>query len=129
MQYNIKQNSTLPEIKFPLTERLMQQLDITEDMMDDVAITFSMIDSDTGLFQIANTEARLDIIDNVYERLDDDKYTLVYRLKLSETTKVGRYAGEFKLDFLGENCGKFSFPVDDELQIIIGNSITKTTVL
>jgi hypothetical protein len=124
----VKQNSTLSEIKFPLTERLMEQFDITEDMMDDVAITFSMVNVENGRYQVANEEGRLDIIDNVYERLDDDKYTLVYRLNLLNTYSSGVFIGEFKLDFLGENCGKITFPVETELKIVINDSLTKTSV-
>jgi hypothetical protein len=126
----IKQDSTLPEIKFPLTQRIMEKYDITNDMMDNVGITFSMIDSNSGIYHIANSEARLKIIENVYEKLDETKYTLTYRFKLSETSKEGRYFGEFKLDFIGgDYCGKITFPTDKPINIIIGSSITKTTVI
>ena len=50
----IKQNSSLSEIKFRLSERLMEQYDITEDMMDNVAITFSMVNVDDGKYHVAN---------------------------------------------------------------------------
>ena len=125
----VKQDSTLAQIKFPLTQRLREKYDITEDMMDNVAVTFSMINSENGIFQIANAEARLKIVDDVYEKLDESKYTLTYRFKLIETAISGRYQGEFKLDFLGDYCGKITLPTDKPINIIIGDSITKTTVL
>lgn len=125
----IKQNSSLPEVKYPLSQRIREKYDITDDMMDNVGVTFSMVNADTGIYVVANSEAKLKVIQNTYEKLDEAKYTLSYRLKLSETEKSGRYYGEFKLDFLGEYCGKITFPTDKAINIIIGDSITKTTVL
>jgi len=37
--------------------------------------------------------------------------------------------GEFKLDFLGQGCGKLTLPVDSQINIVISDSITKTTVI
>lgn len=125
----VKQNSTLPEVKFPLSQITREKYDITHDMMDNVAVTFSMIDADTGVYAIANAEAKLIITECEPEKLDEAIYTLAYRFKLPETAKAGRFFGEFKLDFLGEYCGKISFPVDSQIQIIIGDSLTKTTVI
>lgn len=126
----IKENSTLPRIKFPLKQWMLEKYDISDDMMENVAITFSMVDENSGLYRVANAEAGLEILDCVYERLDESKYTLYYKPKLKDTKKSGLYRGEFVLDFLGnENCGKIKLPTDDTIQIIIGDSITKTTIL
>lgn len=125
----IKKDSTLPKIKFPLKQWMREKLDITDEMMENVAITFSMIDEESGVYRVANAEANLEVIDCVYERLDESKYTLIYKPKLKDTKKTGLYRGEFKLDFLGEYCGKITLPTDDTIQIVIGDSITKTTVL
>ena len=126
----IKKNSTLPEVKFPLEQWLMEKLDITDEMMQDVAVTFSMIDANTGNYRIANREAKLLIVENIYEKLDESVYTLAFRMKLKDTKKDGLYRGEFKLDFLGENsCGKITLPTDDTIQIVIGDSITKTSLV
>ena len=126
----IKKNSTLPEVKFPLEQWLMEKLDITHEMMENVAVTFSMIDTDSGNYRIANREAKLIIVNNVYEKLDESVYTLAFRMKLKDTKKDGLFHGEFKLDFLGEdNCGKITLPTDDTIQIVIGDSITKTSLV
>jgi hypothetical protein len=126
----VKQNSTLPEVKFPISKRTMEKYDITDGMMENVAITFSMRDADTGVYQIANVEGRLRSFDNEdYEQLDEAKYVLTYRFKLNQTARSGRFLGEFKLDFLGDSCGKISFPTDHEINIVIQDSLTKTTVL
>lgn len=126
----IKENSTLPRIKFPFKQWMREKLDITDEMMENVAITFSMVDESNGVYRVANAEAGLEVLDCVYERLDEAKYTLFYTPKLKDTKKSGLYHGEFVVDFLGsENCGKIKLPLDDTIQIIIGDSITKTTVV
>jgi len=125
----LKKNSTLPEIKLPLQQWMLEKLDITEDMLQNVAVTFSMVDANTGNYRIANREAKLVIVKNIYEKLDECKYTLAFKVKLKDTKKDGLFRGEFKLDFLGDNCGKITLPTDDTIQIVIGDSITKTSVV
>ena len=125
----IKKDSTLPELKYPLLQHAREQYDITDDMLENVAVTFSMIDADTGLYRIANVAANL-VVNNDREKFpDEEQYTLVYRFKLPQTSKAGRYLGEFKLDFLGENCGKITLPTQNQINIIISDGITKTTVI
>jgi len=125
----IKKDSTLPEIKYPLTQHAMEQYDITPDMLENVAVTFSMMEADSGLYRIANAAANLVVNNNRPEYPDELQYTLTYRFKLSQTAKVGRYLGEFKLDFLGENCGKITLPTQNLINIQISDSLTKTTVI
>lgn len=126
----IKKNSTLPELKYPLIQQVREQYDITDDMLENVAVTFSMIDANTGLYHIANVAANL-VVNNDRENFpDEEQYTLVYRFKLSQTARAGRYLGEFKLDFLGDECGgKITLPTQGQINIIISDGITKTTVI
>ena len=126
----IKQNSTLPRIKFDLKQHIREKLDISDDMMDNVAVTFSMVNEETGKYVVANAEANLEKNSCVYEKLDNSKYTLFYAPKLKDTKRSGIFRGEFVIDFLGnEYCGKIKLPTNDTIQIIIGDSITKTTLL
>ena len=125
----IKKDSTLPEIEFHLTQQVMQQYDITDDMLLNVAVTFSMIDAETGLYRIANVPANIEYIRLRPQYPDNFIYELSYRFKLYQTRKPGRFLGEFVCDFLGENCGKLKLPVDGQINIIISDSITKTTVI
>ena len=125
----IKKDSTLPLLKYPLTQHIMEQYDITEDMLENVAVTFSMIDANTGLYRVANVAGSLVVNNNRPEYPDEVQYTLTYKFKLSQTAKSGRYLGEFKLDFLGENCGKITLPTQNQINIIISDVITKTTVV
>ena len=128
-KFYIKKNSTLPVLKYPLRQNILEEYDITDDMMENVAVTFSMINEDTGIYHIANVEAKLIINEDRGVYPDEIKYTLAYQFSEKETSKIGLFRGDFKLDFLGENCGKISIPTDDDIIIIISNSYTKTTVI
>jgi len=125
----IKKDSTLPVLKYPLTQHTMEQYDITPDMLENVAVTFSMIEADSGLYRIANVAGNLVINNNRPDYPDEVQYTLTYQFKLPQTAKAGRYFGEFKLDFLGENCGKITLPTQNQINIQISDSTTKTTVI
>ena len=133
MNFFIKKDSTLPDLEYHLTQKIMQEYDITKDMLENVAVTFSMIDADTGLYRIANVPANIEFKRLRPQYPDDFIYALIYRFKLYQTSKPGRYLGEFKLDFIntegGDGCGKLTLPVNDVINIQISDSITKTTVI
>lgn len=126
----IKKDSTLPELKYPLIQKVREKYDISDMMLENVAVTFSMMDADTGLYRIANVPASLVINTDRPDYPDEVKYTLVYRFKLKDTKIAGRYLGEFKLDFLGDGgCGKITLPTEGQINILISDSLTKTTVI
>jgi len=125
----IKKDSTLPELKYQLTQHTMEQYNITPDMLENVAVTFSMTEADSGLYRVANAAANLVVNNNRPEYPDEVQYTLMYRFKLSQTAKAGRYEASFTVDFLGDNCGKIGLPVNGNINIIISDSLTKTTVI
>lgn len=129
-KFFIKQNTTLPVIKYPLTDRILEMYDISDDMLKSVAITFSMYNVETGTFHIANEAGNLIILEDRPTYPDEEKYTLTYRLKEHQTSKTGNYVGEFVVDFIGyDSCGKIKFPLNNGIDIIISNSTTKTTVI
>jgi hypothetical protein len=127
----IKKDSTLPELEYPLVQQVMEMYNITEDMLENVAVTFSMIDAQTGLYRIANVPASLVIRNDRPAFPADEKYTFTYRFTLRDTKKAGRYNAEFVIDFLGEQigCGKIKLPVNGYINVLISDSITKTTVV
>ncbi len=130
MNFYIKKDSTKPVLKYQLTQKIREQYDITDDMLENVAITFSMIDAETGLYRIANVAGDIIINNDRPAYPDEVQYTLVYNFTLANTAKTGRYIGEFVLDFLGNNnCGKIKLPTSDTINIIINDSITKTSVI
>jgi len=127
----IKKDSTLPELKYPFIQQVREKYNITDDMLENCAVTFSMTDAETGLYRIANVPASFVIN---YDRLGkpyEEKYTFLYKFKLKDTRKAGRFLGEFKIDFLGSQigCGKITLPVENQINIVISDAITKTTVI
>lgn len=130
MNFFIKKDSTFPELEFLLTQKIMTEYNITDEMLQNVAVTFSMINAETGLYKIANVAANIQ-----YKRLrpqypENFLYALMYRFNLNDTKKAGRFLGEFVIDFLGnDSCGKIKLPVDGQINIMITDTITKTTVI
>lgn len=128
----IKKNSTLPLLKYPLIQSIREEYDISDKMLENIAVTFSMKDAETGLYKIANVPANLVINKDRENYPDEVEYTLVYKFRLCDTKKSGQFHGEFKLDFIpydgSEDCGKITLPNSTLINIIIKDSITKTTV-
>jgi len=127
MSFIIKQNSTLPELKYYLTQRILEKYGISEEMLFNCAVTFSMIDISTGKYIISNVPASFQINEDRYLTMHESKYVLLYRFKLNQTRKIGRYKGEFKLDLFDN--GKYTFSGYDDLDVNISKSITKTTLV
>ena len=131
IKFYIKQNSTFPLLKFPISENLMRKYNISDEMMENVAITFSMT-NDEGHYFIANKSGELFYKEkNNDELIAEEKYVLIYKFTERDTRKPGFYLGEFKLDFINNNegCGKITLPNNEKIQIIISDSITKTTII
>lgn len=131
IKFHIKQNSTLPLLKFPLSEILMRKYNITDKMMENVGVTFSMTNTDGNYF-IANKSGELYYKEiNSNELITEEKYILIYKFTERDTRKPGFYLGEFKLDFIenNEGCGKITLPNNEKIQIIITDTITRTTII
>ena len=95
MNFFIKQNSTLPELIYPLTSDLMYKYSITDKDLTDVAVTFSMYDQESGIYRIANVAANLITEIQHPEYPEELTYYLVYKFKLHQTKNVGNYSGQF----------------------------------
>jgi len=121
----VKRNSTYPLIKFPLVQYIREKYDITHEMLQNCAVTFSMFNEETGLYKVANVAGDLVIYEDEYQFLDEPTYVLQYALKSKDTTEIGVFSAEFKLTFLGDNCGIITLPSDQKITIIIQPSITK----
>lgn len=125
----IKTHSTLPLLKFQLTDDILNRYSIEREDLKNVTVTFSMLNYDSGFYKIANTPAQLVKTEDRYAYPNDTLYSLVYQFKLEDTYETGNFIGEFKIDFLDDKnniIGKLSIPDDDTLTITINDSITKT---
>lgn len=128
MFFNIKQYSDYPILKIPLTQKIMEKYNITEDMMENAVVTFSMFNEDEGEYEIANNKGVLIYRQKIEETPYEEKYVLGYKFSKIETYKIGRYTGEFKLNFLEPYCGTITLPNNDYINIIIWESKTKTDI-
>lgn len=117
----IYKNNTLPSLKYELNEFVLRKYGIDNDMLENCAITFSMFDLNKKTYKIANKEGNLILENNVFK--------LEYKFSMPETNTIGNYVGEFKIDFLGDNCGKITFPVNKKIKISVLKTTTKTNVI
>lgn len=127
-KFFIKKGNNFPLIKFILSEEIMRFYGISEDMLSNVAITFSMINKETGNFVIANEPGEITLLEE-YKNSNNKEYCLSYQLTIDDTQEIGKYEGEFVIDFLESNEYKIGFPVNNKIEIIITDSITTTTVI
>jgi hypothetical protein len=131
MNFFIKKNSTLPKLIYPLTQKVMEQGNITYEMLNNVAVTFSMQNLETGIYKIANVSANLIKLEYSALYEEDLVYALMYKFTQNNTNLVGNFNAEFVLDFLDPQtgCGKLKLPIDDVINVVINDAITKTTVV
>ncbi len=130
MNFFIKKDSTLPELVFPITQKLMEKYNLTDEMFENVAVTFSMVNAKSGAFKIANSSGSIFINDDPASHPTLEKFSLIFNFESKHTSTAGNYSGEFVVDFLGETCAnKLKLPIDDVINIKISDTITRTTLL
>ena len=128
MKFFIKRYSTLPNLEIDL-EDISKKYGIKPDHWESCAVTFSMYDKNLNIYRIANNTADLITKDRIINFGDLYNYYLSYKFTKKDTSKVGEYIGEFKVDFLGtHDIGKITIPIDEDIEIIIKDSITKTII-
>jgi hypothetical protein len=134
MDFYIKQNSRLPILLLKLTDDVRIDYKTFNDRLENSAITFSMKD-DRGIYKIANKEAGIVKKPELGDPANPDQYYLYYKFTESDTKYVGRFEGEFKVDFFGLpghetiNLGGFIAPIKENLYINILPSIVATDII
>ena len=111
-------------VTYGIGARYLDRYGLTDEMFRNVAVTFSMKDIDTGKYRVANVGGSI----RDGEAMSGYRYVLEYMVTESQSSRPGRYTGEFRVDFL-DTGAKITFPNDDGIMIIISDSITKTTVI
>ena len=124
MDFVIKQNSELPilELRPIKTSNYNELLELIKNSV----VSFSMFDSN-DCYKILNEVAtiNLDTPTNNFINQDDTckefaDFTLQYKFKSKDTSKVGFYSGEFKITFTQDNEEKtLIVPINNKLNIII----------
>lgn len=129
MNFIIKQHSTLPLLTFPISEKLIERINITKDMLENVGVTFSMYDVENDEYVILNKKAKIWYRDDIYEYSDDNDYVLVYEFTKNDTAKYGIFNCEFKLSFLNPYCKIITLPNDGYIRVNIQPSKTKVNLI
>jgi hypothetical protein len=129
MRFFIKQHSTLPYLEIEL-EEISKKYNIANQEWENCAVTFSMYDKKNNIYRIANKEGKLVVKERVINLGDPYNYFLRYEFTENDTSTIGDFIGEFKVDFLNDhNMGKITIPIDEKIEIFIKDSITRTTVI
>jgi hypothetical protein len=134
MDFYIKQNSELPILELkPYKGKNYNEL---LEQIQNATVLFSMFD-EKGCYKIIdksaiiNTDTKINQQsnqeDNCREIID---FTIQYKFTKKDTSKAGKYKGQFKIIF--EKYGEqknIIIPLNYDLDIEILPSITKTTII
>lgn len=128
MNFFIKQNATLPVLKMRPIEDSNLDYEKFMTMLENSAITFSMRDKQTGVYKIANKQGGIVLRTKRVNNNQLDEYYIYYKFTTKDTSTSGTYEGSFHIDFFGNTTGNLIVPIREELNIIITDSFTRTTV-
>jgi len=125
MEFTIGQNSSLPLLKLQVVNDGTQNFDSMMKFIETSSVFFSMIRSENGIPKILTKSA------GFVEKLEMDpnaspEYYVYYRFTTQDTSKVGRYEGQFL--FINEE-GTLVLPIRESLYInviesFIANDLT-----
>ena len=92
------------------------------DRLETANITFSMVD-EKGRYRVYNKPGLLIPIDSLND--SGEGFYIGYNFNEKDTSKVGIYKAEFKIDFLDDNS-TLIIPIREDLYVNITDSFTKS---
>ena len=123
MEFFINKNSTLPTLRMELIQDGRNDFHKFFKLIQNANIYFTMTDVETGIKRIGRKRAGTALSTPV--SCIGEEYYLVYQFTEKETSKVGRYVGQFTIDFQ-DNTGTLIVPIREELFInVLDGSIKK----
>lgn len=123
MDFSINQHASLPVLKLELIQDGRNDFNRFYDQIQNANITFSMTDTITGIKRIGKKTAGTSLV--TPPDCVTDRYYLVYQFTQDDTSKGGRYVGQFEIDFL-DGSGILIVPIRESLFInILDNGIKK----
>ena len=111
MEHFIKQNSQEPLLVVTLYNDEKFFKEPFGDRIENASITFSMVD-EKGAFKVLKEKC--------YLIKEGGDYSIIYKWRKSDTSKVGMYTGEFTIEFLNDQYSVSStvvLPIKEELKI------------
>jgi len=118
MEFFIKKNATLPALKLQVLKSGRSDFQTLMNGLINSTILFSMTDVQTGVSKIASSP--VEVLSYIPYDGDDTEYYLNYQFSKRNTSKPGRYKGEFLIQ---NSQGNTVLPLKDELYINITDSI------
>jgi hypothetical protein len=120
MEFYIGQNTTLPILKMQVVKDGKHDIDTMLQIIEESVLYFSMVDTQNGSYKILNSSAGF--VEKVFlEPNSDVEYYIYYKFSKNDTSKSGRFEGEFLLK--SEN-GTLLLPIRDKLFI----NVTESTI-
>lgn len=117
MNFSINEKSTLPILHMQLiNDGRVNHSDFFE-CIQNADIKFSMWDVSTNKKIINCQKAFLTPLIDKNNPLREE-YLISYKFKARETSKSGKYIGQFEIEFK-DNIGNLILPIQDELNILI----------
>tara|TARA_R110000868_G_scaffold307071_2_gene568550 strand:+ start:728 stop:1159 length:432 start_codon:yes stop_codon:yes gene_type:complete len=118
MEFTIGQNATLPLLKLQVVKDGNNDYDDMMQFIERSTIFFSMVNIETGIPKIMTKSAgfveKLDMNPNA-----SPEYYVYYRFTKNDTSKVGRYEGQF---LFRNDAGTLVLPIREQLFINISES-------
>ena len=118
MEFYIKKNATLPLIKLQVVKDGRSEYDNFMKLIEVSALFFSMVDVETGIPKITSRPAGF-VEKTFIEPNAEPEYYIYYQFTNRDTSKVGRYEGQF---MLRSDDGTLILPIREKLYINVQES-------
>ena len=118
MEFYIKKNATLPIIKMSVVKDGRSDYNNFMSLIETSALFFSMVNVDTGIPKITTRPAGF--VERIKDNPDSpDEFYIYYQFTNRDTSKVGRYEGQF---LLRNDDGVLILPIREQLFINVQES-------
>jgi len=121
MDFFIKKNATLPLLVMRIIKDGRSDFHKYFESLSSTTIHFSMKNVDTQKFKIINAVCNT----KKYSNGETDEYIIYYQFKNRDTNLVGRYEGDFKIQY---NDGTIGLPLKDKVYINIVESFAANNI-
>jgi hypothetical protein len=120
MNFYIRKNSILPNLKMKLIFDGRNDYKRFYDLLENSVVTFSMKNVNNGVYKVANKDGEIIKVDNN----GNDEWYVQYNWEVNDTNELGQFEGEFKIKFL-DDCTHIIVPIKENLYINVLTSFTK----
>ena len=117
MEFHINKNATLPMLKLELIRDGRNDYQKFHEKIQNADIYFTMTDVVTGVKRIARKLANIQLVLPQSDCVGEEFY-ITYQFSKKETSHVGRYVGQFEIEFL-DGTGTLIAPIRETLYVNI----------